>query len=226
MIPVAKEPGIWWVRIITSGMLLSLIFVYWWIRNRKDMAPDFFAGVPQFFEKNGFAFLVGTEVVDNTCYLLVTFQNRYQRACEASVLVRTSERLLAPQRHLPDARISISCGPAAFGKVCIPWPIPARLQGKNVLVDVTARTKYPQGRGKMLRYRVGLEVGTAPGSIVFDLIKPLGVLIGVHGGTAARTELSLPENVASTPIVPTEKHERVIWKLGDEVMPPICHEAV
>jgi hypothetical protein len=206
-------------------MLMSLILVYWWIRNRKDLAPDFFAGVPQFFEKDGFAFLVGTEVVDNTCHLLVTFQNRYERPCKASIVVRTSERLLAPQRHLPDAKISISCGQAAFGKASIPWAIPAALQGRNVLVDVTARTNYPQGRGRMLRYRVGLEVGTAPGSIVFDLIKALGVLVSVHGGTAARTELLLPKNIASTPVTTTASYEKVIWKLGDQVMGPVCHEA-
>ena len=220
MIPAANEPATWWVRIITLCTPISVIFAYWWIRNRKDLVPDFFAEREHFFEKEGFAFFVPTEVIENTCHLAVTYQNRCERACDAFVIVRTAERLLAPQRHLTDAKVSIACGPGAYGKSFVPWAIPLGLQGKDVLVDVAAKAKYPKGRGKMLRYRVGLEVGTAPGSVTSDLIKVLGVFAGIHGGRSARAKLSLPENVVSTNApapgaAPTKN--TILWKLGDHI---------
>ena len=218
MIPVSKEPNVWWFRIGALVLLTCVIGFAYWSKRRRDLAPDFLSKIsPTFFEQDGFTFVVGTEVVGGVCHLSVWFQNRYERACEAIVLVRTSERLLAPQRHLPDARVSVTCQPGAFGKALVPWPLPLELQGGKVLLDVMAKRKYRRGRGKLLRNRTGLSVGSAPQSAVSDTLRVLGVLVGIHGGHAARTEIQLPRNVASTPTPRLEERTETIWRLGDPI---------
>ena len=217
LIPTSNEPGVWWFRI---GGILALILIaayYRWVSRRKDLAPDFFNGIKSFFEKDGFAFVVGTEVSGNECHFCVHFQNRYARECEATVMVRTSERFLAPQRQLPDAKVSLSCEPGAYGKAICNWPLPLELQGKKILVDVMARRKYRKGRGKLIRFRSGLMVGSVPGSAISDVLKFLGIFGGIHGGQSARTELLLPSGVASNLRVGTEGRTQTLWRLGDPI---------
>jgi len=214
LIPARKEPGVWWFRIGGLLVLVLTITYYQWASRRRDLVPDFFNRYAHFFEKDGFAFVVGTEVSANICRFCVYFQNRYDRACEATVMVRTSERFLAPQRNLPEARVSFLCEPGAFGKATSEWPLPLELQGKKVLVDVMARRKYKQGRGKMIRFRSGLMVGSAPKSVVSDTLSFLGVFGGFHMGRAARTELLLPVGVAANVGVQKAEKTQTIWRLG------------
>lgn len=217
LIPAKKEPGVWWFRVGAMAVVTWTIGFYYWASRRKDLAPDFLNRFRQFFEKDGFAFVVGTEVINGVCHFLVFFQNRYERACQATVMVRTSERFLAPQRHLPDATLSISCEAGAYGKAVSPWMLPTELQGKKVLVDVMAKRKYPRGRGKLLRFRSGLRVGSVPRSASWDVLSFLGVFGGIHAGRSARTEILLPTNVASTVSMAPEQTTQIIWKLGDAV---------
>jgi hypothetical protein len=217
LIPASKEPGVWWFRVGGAVALVLIIAYYLWASRRKDLAPDFFQRYQQFFEKDGFAFVVGTEVSANTCQLCVYFQNRYERGCDATVMLRTSERFLAPQRNLPDATVSLTCEPGAFGKTISNWPLPVELQGKKVLVDVMAKRKYRKGRGKLIRFRSGLMVGSVPGSAVSDALKFLGVFGGIHGGRSARAEILLPSGVASNMDVVAEGKTQTLWKLGDPI---------
>jgi hypothetical protein len=219
LIPASKEPGVWWFRFGGILVLLLITAFYRWTSRREDLAPDFFSGLNNFFEKDGFAFVVGTEVSGNTCHLCVYFQNRYDRECEATVMVRTSERFLAPQRHLPDATVSLTCEPGAFGKAVSNWPLPIELQGKKVLVDVMANRKYRKGRGKLLRFRSGLMVGSAPRSAGSDMLKFLGVFAGIQGGRSARTQLVLPTGVESNLGIGPDSKTQTRWKLGEPVPP-------
>lgn len=216
LIPASKEPGVWWFRI---GALVVLILATGWYllaKRRSDLAPDFLAQLSgRFFERDGFAFTVNTEVLSDTCYLCVWFQNRYERTCEATVMVRTSERWLAPQKHLPEAKVSLTCLPGAFGKALVPWFLPVELQGRKVLVDVTATRKYRQGRGKLLRNRVGLAVGSTPVSAVSDILAVLSALFAHPARRAARAQLQLPRGVTSIPMLHLQQQTETVWKLGD-----------
>jgi len=215
--PASEEPLVWWVRI---GSVVSLAFIciyYRWASRRKDLAPDFFHRLEEFFEKDGFTFIVGTEVRANVCQLCVYFQNRYERSCEATVMLRTSERLLAPQRHLPDAKVSFTCEPGAYGKATSNWPLPIELQGKKVWVDVMAECEYLKGRGELLRYRGGSKVGSTPASAASDMISFLGVVfVGIHASRRlARTQILLPSGVTSDSRLETKTNTQTLWKLGD-----------
>jgi len=44
----------------------------------------------------------------------------------------------------------------------IPWAVARKFQGKTQSVDVAADVTYPEGRGKMIRYRGGVQVGSSP----------------------------------------------------------------
>ena len=218
MIPAAKEPGVWWFRI--GGILVvgAVWAFYARVNKRGDAAPDFLSQkADAFFEQNGLAFIVDTEVINGVCHLCVWFQNRYERACEAVVMVRTAERWLAPQRHLPDARASFNCEQGAFGKALIQWPLPQQLQGRKVLLDVMARRKYRSGKGKLLRKKTGLVVGSVPLSGISDILSVVGVLGGFHGRRAARAEIVLPTGVCSESITSAQTRVETIWKAGDQV---------
>jgi hypothetical protein len=89
------------------------------------------------------------------------------------------------------------------------------LQGRKVLVDVLAKRKYPEGRGKLIRFRSGLMVGSVPGSAVSDVLKFFGTFGGIHGGRSARTEILLPTGVASNVDSVAEEKTQTLWKLGD-----------
>src|SRR3954466_12882867 len=101
----------------------------------------------------------------------------------------------------------------AFGKATSYWPLPLELQGKKVLVDVIAKRNYGHGRGELIRYRGGLMVGSVPGSAAFDVLKVLGVFGGIHGGRPARTEILLPNGVASNPGGVPEAETHTFWRL-------------
>jgi hypothetical protein len=227
LMPASKEPGVWWFRI--GGPIVLILATSFYLRatRRRDKAPDFLSRIAgSFFERDGFAFMITTEVAADACHLCVWYQNRYEKACEAEVMVRTSERWLAPQRHLPDARVKIECQPAAFGKALVPWPLPVKLQGRKVLLDVMAKRKYRHGRGKLLRYRAGLAVGSVPFSAVSDALSILAVMSLHGGGRAARTEIQLPQNVSSSPTPDLRKNNQTIWKLGDPIDPSMDNQLV
>src|SRR5690348_13218070 len=73
-IPPAKEPGIWPFRIGALVSLGLLVGFYYWASRRKDRAPDFLSTLTKnFFERDGFAFIIGTETKNGIGYLSVTF---------------------------------------------------------------------------------------------------------------------------------------------------------
>jgi hypothetical protein len=122
--------------------------------------------------------------------------------------------------------VSFKCEAGAFGKAFIEWPLPEKLQGHKVLLDVMASRKYRKGKGRLLRRRTGLMVGTAPMSGISDILRVLGVLGGFHGRRAARAEILLPAGVASGPITSAQTRVETVWKLGDPVHLPAGESGV
>jgi hypothetical protein len=214
LIPPSKEPDVWWFRVGSLLVFCLAIWYYRWSSHRANLAPDFFADRPRFFEKDGFCFHLATEVQANVGCFSVYYQNRYERPCEATVMVRTAERFLGPQRHLPDATVSFICEPGGYGKATTTWPIPTELQGKQDFVDVMASRKYPQRRGKLLRFKAGLPVGSVPRTAGSDALRVLAIFGGINTGGPARAQLTLPRNVASTVLEPKQQTQ-TLWKLGD-----------
>ncbi len=71
---------------------------------------------------------------------------------------------------VPDSKLSIEVGPAAFGVAEIPVPIEPKYQGTVQKFDVGAAMEYPEGRGSTVRCRDGARVGAFAGLLVSGVI--------------------------------------------------------
>jgi hypothetical protein len=152
----AVSPLKWSLRI--GGPLLGIACVapLIWAQTRKDKVPDFLARItPRYFERDGFCFAIVPRVLNGNCTMEIYFQNRYDQPCSANMLIRASSGLFSGKPDLSDLTLGVSCSPAEFGCSAIPWAIPANLQGKAVSLSLYAGVKYPNGRGKLLRYKDG-----------------------------------------------------------------------
>lgn len=111
----------------------------------------------------------------------------------------------------------IECEPAAFGVVRISLPIPRQLQGKRQSFDVGASVRYPSGKGKQVRFRDGIIIGTDA-----DFENSFGEAIAVAGFMAGHIVLhkaptahvQLPANVAEDLPGEPVSGVRTLWRLG------------
>lgn len=209
----------WWLRIACPVLGISCLALLVWAQTRKDKAADFLYRIsPRYFERDGFCFAVVPHVTAGDCAMHLYYQNRYDRPCTAQVLLRASSSLFTGRPDLADIALGVSCGPAEFGLSTIPWPIPHELQGKSVSLSVYAGVKYPNGRGRLLRYRDGMRVGAVGADIWREGLMIAGALGGaLIVSRPARIKLGLPSGVSSSRSDTIAAHTKTIWKLGDPV---------
>jgi hypothetical protein len=92
--------------------------------------------------------------------------------------------------------VEVDCPAGAYGVTSVPWPVAKSFQGKVLSVDIGAHVAYPEGRGKMIRYRGGVAVGKAGR----DTWKTILTVAGALGGQIvlskpAQAKLKLPADV-------------------------------
>ena len=75
--------------------------------------------------------------------------------------------------------VEIECPAGGYGMTSVPWPVAKKFQGKARWLDVGADVAYPEGRGKMIRYRGGLQVRTAGRDTWRAIITVAGAMGGV-----------------------------------------------
>ena len=112
--------------------------------------------------------------------------------------------------------VEIECPAGGYGMTNVPWPVGRKFQGKTQSLDVGADVFYPEGRGKMIRYRGGLQVGTAG----FDTWKAVLTVAGAMGGMivlsrTAKVKLKLPVDVEESVDDDLPISTRIVWKLSD-----------
>ncbi|HUW57188.1 MAG TPA: hypothetical protein VMZ92_11170 [Planctomycetota bacterium] len=212
------SPKRWlWRAIFTLGALGTITLLVW-AECRRDAAPDFLLKVaPSYFERTGFCFSVGTVVRDGACYLQIPFQNRYERPCEAQLVLKAGLDFFLTRKKMQSMALRIDCGPGAFGIAQVPLPVPEKYQGKAAALDVGAAVKYPKGKGKMLRYRDGLEVGPVKFNSTLGQVATLaGLFVGMAiTSHPARAKVTLPENVAEHLPDDTPVEIATLWEVGD-----------
>lgn len=190
-----------------------------WAQRRKDKAPDFLSSItPRYFERDGFCFAIVPHVVVHDYTMRLYFQNRYDRPCSAQILIRALSGLFSGRPDLSDVALGISCGPAEFGCSAIPWAIPHDLQGKTVSLSVYGGVKYPNGRGRLLRYRDGLRVGSVGTDVWREGLQIAGALGGaLVVSRPARIKLMLPSGISASRQETIVADTKTIWKLGDPI---------
>lgn len=212
-----------WLRYVVPILgIIALVFLLK-IHFGKDKVPNFFDDLRNpFFERNGFCFTLVTVANDGVCWLEVYFQNKYERPCEARMVVKTSFNFLVTTNKIESLNLTIPCGPAAFGVTSVPWPILQKYQGKLQRLNVGVKVKYPRGRGRILRYKDGLIVGKpnfhnkAWVHILQQLVRlcTLGML---SPSKPASAEVLLPENVMDDLPDGLDIETKQLWQLGDDL---------
>jgi hypothetical protein len=187
---------------------------------RKDKAPDFLRQLSHtILEHNGICFTPGIEERHETAVLTIWYQNRYERPASAQIAIKASNGFLFTGRISETVALSFDCGPAGFGVVRMPLPIPAKYQGSVQRFDVGAAVNYPNGEpGEMLRFKEdSAVVGTAYMNRMAG--EALTVAAAAARGFAISRpgffEVRLPSDVAEAipDDAPVEVEE--LWKLGD-----------
>jgi hypothetical protein len=208
----------WVLRTIPVAITIVALSVFLWLHGRRDLAPDLLAArVGRYFDRNGFCFQFLPSDVDGTCVFLLMFQNRYEKPCTARVALRP---VTFGGAHETLVHMPLNCPGAAFGVAKREVGIPAKLQGKKVSFDVGADVEYPDGKGRMLRFKDATVLRRDTNFV--DKFARTTSILALFGGhllihRPVRIKYTLPTNVATD--VPTLVPEpaEILWKPGDAV---------
>ncbi len=201
-----------WMR----ACVLPLLLVLWllvWGDLRREKLPDLLRAVGRpYFEHDGLCFHVTPLVRDRQFFWRVAFQNRYERTCEGVIRFRPAVRSLGITRPaLAEATADVRCPGAAFGFAIIPYAIDQRYHGKVIRFEVAAVTRYPEGKGKLLRFRDGLKVGTRHKSGGDLALLALAGLAGhLHYTSQATFKVRLPAQVSDQAV--GEETQQIVWQ--------------
>jgi hypothetical protein len=209
----------WLFRIGWPVFGLFLLGVLVWAQYRRSKVPDILTQrCKKFFEKDGFCFILVPESREGVCLLNVWYENRYERSCESVLVVKPAKGFFLTRQDIQGLVVKVNCGPAGFGVHSVPFPIPLPYQGTRQKFEIGASTYYPQGRGKMVRYRGGMAVGEAEN----NWKKGFKTVLTVAGLAAGHIVISspaiftvqLPANVAAEIPEGFEPEAKELWTLG------------
>lgn len=198
----------------SSGLLL-------WSLLRRDRVPDHLKQLPGgAFERDGLCFKVIYRVAGGVCHLDLYFQTRYDRASRGMILLQPAQGFWLNRPRLRSMTLEVGCPPGGAGVVSLPWAIPAKFQGKKQALDVGADVFYPGGRGKMIRFKGGVQVRTAG----FDTWRTVMTAAGAMGGMIvlsrpAQLKIKLPQGVAETVASDAPVTQQIFWSLDDAAFP-------
>jgi hypothetical protein len=167
------------IRFGLPALGAASLFILLWAVLRRDKIPDQLSKISRsHLECDGLSFLVMPEVQGGICLLRIYYQNRYEGFCRTRLVIRPAIKdfvgVMRP-RDLKQVEVTIECPGAGFDSIAVPYAVPADRQGKNVRFNVGGVTKYPNGRGKLLRFREGARVRPPTGVADF-------LLMGRSGG--------------------------------------------
>ena len=148
-----------------------------------DKAADLLsqAGL-DYLEREGLCFALGPVVEGGQCQLTVLYQNRYDTPCSAELLLKPEYD--SAKEMVKRLRLRLQCEGAGSGQESVLWPIPTELQCQTITYQIGADVDYPHGRGQMVRFRDGTQVG----SISSVEVGPLGQIFT----EPVRVELEVP----------------------------------
>ena len=201
---------------LTVGSLGLLI----WSLFRRDKVPDFLKKVPgPLLERDGFCFKLLANRRKGLCTLDLHFQNRYDLPTRALVVIQPSKGFFLNRPDLAGMTVEVDCPEGAYGVTAVPWPVVKKFQGKVQSLDVGADVLHPEGKGKMIRYKGGGQVGPAgrdTWGIVMTVAGALGGMIVLT--SPAKLKLKLPADVEESVSDDLPITTEIVWKLGDAVV--------
>ena len=216
------------------ALMLGSLGLLVWSLFRRDKAPDFLKKVPgKLLERDSLCFKVLANSVKGRCYLDLHFQGRYDRPCRAIVVLQPSKGFFLTRPGLASMTVDIDCPAGGYGVTSVPWPVAKKYQGKFQSLDVGADVEYPEGRGKMIRYRGGAQLRTM-GADHFKAVMAAAAILNVSAGLGiavvlrnpVRVKLKLPLDVEETVDDDLPILTKVMWKLGDPPNPSLLRKSL
>jgi hypothetical protein len=205
------------VALLALGAILKLQF-------RRDHAPDYLRALTgTYFNRGGFAFSIDVVEQEGIAFAEAWFQNQHERPCVGRIALRPARGFWLNRSNIEAITYEIECAPGAFGVARLALPLPQELQGKTQKFEVGASAKFPQGRGRRLRFHDGIFLRTDSkfGDGFSTALAAAGAMTGtLYLAKPATITLELPLAVRVLIPNPPPPETRTIWKLGDPPLQP------
>jgi hypothetical protein len=186
------------IRLTLAAVGITSLSLLIWAVYRRDKLPDHLRAITRRrFDCGGLAFAPVTDVRDGTLFLDIYFQNSFQRPCVTRLLIRPAVQNLGVRRpaDVPPIELTIECDGGAFGVASVPFPVPHLRLGQKLRFNVGGVTRFPDGRGKRLRFREGVTV-RPPTGLADALVTGASLLTGhLHYRKDAAFVIRLPLDV-------------------------------
>lgn len=200
--------------LVLAAALAGLIH----LQSRRGELPDFLRQLPrgQLVDANGLHFRLRVTVprVDRQAHLELWYQNRHERPAEVRVAVQPVRESFRSAPELPSVTLCFDCGPAAVGRVRLPLAIPESLAGRRVQVGMGASVVFPQGKGRSLRFAIGLGLPSPAFRRLAETA--VGLRPGRLGIPVARVgRLALPKGALPYTLTVPQPERVELWQLGD-----------
>lgn len=170
---------LWEIRGGLAVMALGSLFgCVWRPRRGPETLVDHLAQItPGYFERDGLCFAFAPAFEENgRCVMNVFFQNRYSGASQARLLLTPPKSFLG-KRVVEPVDVAFPCEGGAFGVLRMYWDVPDHAEGTEVKFSVKADVGYPEGRGRELRFREGVQASST--GVGFAIL--IGILFGAVG---------------------------------------------
>lgn len=201
--------------ILALGLILKL-------QVRADLEHDYLRPLTgTYFNRDGFCFAFVVTAVDGIAFMDAYFQTQYDRPSLGRIALRPARGFFMTRAKIDSITFEIECPPAGFGFARIAIPIPEKLQGKRQSFEVGASVRYPEGKGRRIRFHDGVFLrsntnfgnsfgtaltvaGAATGSIL--LSKPATATINLPTGVIE----DIPDNLVS--------ETKTLWRMGEPAL--------
>lgn len=168
------DPGLaeWVFRILFPSAAIGTAAALWLAGNRRSQVTDYMwqNHGNAYFTRNGFSFYIEPTVKDRTAFLRVYFQNQYNQFCKARIRLTPVRFWWGSKRNLGPFEMTIHCQGAEYNTAECPIQIPPQYQGRHHRFHIRCSVQYPNGYGKRLIYRKGIEVDDAVQSLLRQIV--------------------------------------------------------
>lgn len=212
----------WGFRVGSPTLALLALGAILKLNNRRDLARDYLrehAG--DYFNRDGFCFAFVATAIDGIAYLDAYFQNQQNEPCLGRIALRPARGFFMGRVKIETIMYEIQCAPAAFGVARIAVPLLGKLQGKRQSFEVGASVRYPQGKGRRLRFHDGifLRTNSSFGNAFGRTLTVAGAATGsILLSKPATVTIDLPVGVSESVPAKLKPEIRIFWELGD---PPL-----
>ncbi|HWB14559.1 MAG TPA: hypothetical protein VG826_35370 [Pirellulales bacterium] len=201
--------------ILSLGLILKL-------HLRPDLEIDCLRPLTgTYFNRDGFCFAFVVTAIDGIAFMDAYFQSQYNRSSIGRIALRPARGFFLKRAKIDAITFEIECPPAGFGYVRIAIPIPENLQGKRQSFEVGASVRYPDGKGRRLRFHDGVflrantDFGDSFGTALTMAGAAMGTIVLSQPATAT---IQLPLNVAADGPDHFPPEIKILWQLGEPVL--------